>query len=178
MQETSRWEPPSRGAPITIIKRNLENQETWRYSGQVLEMSGNRITIEAFFNRPDLPFHGIVLKHNDRFVETFFTDRWYNVFAIHDRDDNSLKGWYCNITRPAVLENQDSRSFILSYVDLALDLLVFPPDAAHPHGRQLVLDEDEFLALDLDPDLRRQARQALIDLQKLFRSQVWDLHEG
>lgn len=51
MQKTSRWEPPSRGAPITIIKRNLENQETWRYSGQVLEMSGNRITIEAFFNR-------------------------------------------------------------------------------------------------------------------------------
>ncbi len=33
----------------------------------------------------------------------------------------------------------------LSYVDLALDLLVFPD------GRQFVLDEDEFLKLDLSP---------------------------
>ena len=51
-----------------------------------------------------------------------------------------LRGWYCNIGKPALLDGD-----CLSYVDLALDLLVFPD------GRQFVLDEDEFLRLDLSP---------------------------
>jgi predicted RNA-binding protein associated with RNAse of E/G family len=98
------------------------------------------------------------LKNNDRFVEIFYTDRWYIIFEIHDRDDDRVKGWFCNVTRPAVLEADDR----LSYVDLALDLWVAPD------GTQMVLDEDEFAALDLDVETRHQAGAALVELQKLF----------
>ncbi|OQY20658.1 MAG: hypothetical protein B6I35_10355 [Anaerolineaceae bacterium 4572_32.2] len=42
----------------------------------------------------------VALEPSDRWTECFYTDRWYNVFEIHAADD-SLKGWYCNITRPA-----------------------------------------------------------------------------
>jgi uncharacterized protein len=144
-------------AEITIIKQNVQGEETWRYTGRVLEQDDHGILIEANFNRPDTPFHGMMLGEGDRFVEIYFSDRWYNIFQIHDRNDESLKGWYCNITRPAVITPDR-----IEYIDLALDLLVFPD------GRQLVLDQDEFDILPLDDATRQKALDALPELQKLI----------
>jgi hypothetical protein len=142
---------------VTVIKQNLEGRETWRYRGQILERGENYVLLEARFNREDTPFHVIVLKQGDRFIETFYSDRWYNIFEIHDREDDLLKGWYCNIGCPASLDGDR-----VSYIDLALDLLVFPD------GRQLVLDEDEFQELPLTQEVRRKAWEALIELKELF----------
>jgi uncharacterized protein len=144
-------------AEITVIKQNVQGEETWRYTGRVLEQDEHSILIEANFNRPDTPFHGMMLGEGDRFVEIYFSDRWYNIFQIHDRNDASLKGWYCNITRPAVMMSDR-----IEYIDLALDLLVFPD------GRQLVLDQDEFDELPLDDDTRQKALDTLPELQKLI----------
>jgi hypothetical protein len=144
---------------VTVIKRNLQGEETWHYTGHILRREPNAVILEARFNRPDTPFQGISLKENDRFVETYYTDRWYNIYEIHDRDDDQNKGWYCNVGQPAVLEADDR----LSYVDLALDLWVTPD------RQQVVLDEDEFAALDLDPDARSRARLALEELRLRFR---------
>jgi predicted RNA-binding protein associated with RNAse of E/G family len=142
---------------VTVKKLNPAGQETFHYTGSVLERHADRIVLEAEFNRADLPFHEIVLRRGDRFIETFYTDRWYNVFAIHDRDDDRLKGWYCNVGRPAEIGDGS-----VSYIDLALDLLVYPD------GRQLVLDEDEFAALTLPPEVQQRARLALEELQASF----------
>lgn len=144
---------------VTVIKRNLQGEETWRYTGHILRREPNAVILEARFNRLDTPFQGISLKENDRFVETYYTDRWYNIYEIHDRDDDQIKGWYCNVGQPAVLEADDR----LSYVDLALDLWVTPD------RQQVVLDEDEFAALDLDPETRSRARLALEELRLRFR---------
>jgi hypothetical protein len=76
---------------ITVIKQDLEGCETWRYTGKTLERGENFILLEAKFNRADTPFHDIILKQGDRFVERFYTDRWYNIFEIHDREDDQLK---------------------------------------------------------------------------------------
>lgn len=146
---------------VDVIKRNTENKETWRYSGQVLRRWPNAVLLEARFNREDTPFHGIILRRDDRFVEIYYSDRWYNIFEIHDRGDDHLKGWYCNVCRPA--EFADGQ---ISYVDLALDLLVYPD------GRQLVLDEDEFAALRLDEASLAKALASLRDLQALFEHPV------
>ena len=143
---------------VVVIKRNARGEETWRYTGRVLERGPDFIRLEARFNRPDLPFMGITLKQGDPFIETYYTDRWYNVFEIRDRDDGRTKGWYCNVSRPAVLEAEDR----LSYVDLALDLWV----AAD--GTASVLDEDEFAALDLDAETAARARAALAELLGRF----------
>jgi uncharacterized protein len=145
-------------ADIIVRKLNLREEETWRYSGKVLERFANGLRLEARFNRPDLPFHGIVFGQDDRFVERFYSDRWYNIFEIHDRLDDHLKGWYCNVARPAVF-----RDGVVSYVDLALDLLVYPD------GHQLVLDEDEFDALELSEEERQQCRESLKELQARFK---------
>jgi uncharacterized protein len=141
---------------ILIIKLNPQRQETWRYQGRILSQDADSLLIEAFFNRDDLLFHGVILRENDRFIERYYTNRWYNIFEIHDRDDDRLKAWYCNVTTPAEIEPGR-----ISYVDLALDLLVYPD------GSYLVLDEDEFAELDLDPQHRLNARQALTALVDL-----------
>ncbi len=145
---------------MKILKKNLADEVTWQYEGAELSRDENSITIEALFNRDDLPFQDVVFKRNDRFVETFYTDKWYNVFAVYDRDDGKLKGWYCNITKPAVIEDGS-----VSFVDLALDLWV------SADGKQTVLDEDELEELSLDDDLKKKVYDGLHELQALFKEQ-------
>ncbi len=142
---------------ITVLKKNLRDEVTWQYSGQVLQRGPAWVKLEALFNRADMPFMDTILKKDDRFVETFYSDRGYNIFEIYDRDDGKLKGWYCNIGRPAVILDGS-----VSYVDLALDLWV------SADGRQTVLDEDEFAALDLEPPERALALRDLDELKQWF----------
>ncbi len=144
---------------MKILKKNLAGEVTWQYEGVVLKRDGNSVTIEAFFNRDDMPFQEIVLKRNDRFVETFYTDKWYNIFEIYDRDDGKLKGWYCNITMPAVIEDGH-----ISYVDMALDLWV------SAEGRRTVLDEDELEELGLEEERKRKIYDSLRELELYFES--------
>jgi uncharacterized protein len=144
--------------PVTLIKRNLRGEATWRYDGQLLRRADGELLVEAYFNRADLPFFDTVLREGDRFVELFYTDRWYNIFEIHDGADDHVKGWYCNVGMPAVEEGKGK----ISYVDLALDLWVTPA------GQQHVLDEDEFAALELDAGTRARALAALGELKRLF----------
>jgi hypothetical protein len=97
------------------------------------------------------------LKNNDRFLEVFFADRWFNIFEIHDREDDHLKGWYCDICKPAKIEET-----MIKYVDLKIDLIVYPD------GSDDVLDEDEFISLDIDDKTRTQARFSLEYLKENF----------
>ncbi|RIK28699.1 MAG: DUF402 domain-containing protein [Anaerolineae bacterium] len=138
-------------------KKNLAGDVVYEYEGDEIRRDANSIVIEARFTREDMPYMGIVLKKDDRFVEYYYTDRWYNIFAIYDRDDGALKGWYCNIGKPAVIEDG-----VVSYVDLALDLWV------SVDGKQTVLDEDEFEALNLTDGLREGALTGLSELKQVF----------
>ncbi len=142
---------------LNVLKLDVDGRETWRYPARLLARDGASVTIEAFFNRDDLPFHGILLGRDDRFVETYYTDRWYNIFEVHAREDGHIRGWYCNVTRPASVTDST-----IAYIDLALDLLVYPD------GKQLVLDEDEFAVLPLSEAERARARDALAELQQGF----------
>lgn len=144
---------------VLVLKLNPQGQEMWRYEGDVIERGEDWLKVEAIFDRDDRPFMDTTLKRGDRFVETYYLARWYNIFEIYDRDDGALKGWYCNITRPATWT--DSR---VEYVDLFLDLWV------SADGTQTVLDEDEFSAADLDEETRRSAGQGLAELQDWFKS--------
>ena len=142
---------------IRVQKKDLAGNVRIEYEGEELRRDEHSITLEALFTRDDMPIMDVVFKKADRFVEYFYSDRWYNIFVVYDRDDGRLKGWYCNIGKPAVIEEQ-----LVSYVDLALDLWV------STDGTQNVLDQDEFEALDLKDELRNAALRGLDDLKKLF----------
>ena len=144
---------------VEVIKLDHDEQIMVSYPGRILRSGENFVVLEAFFSRDDMPFLGTVLKKGDRFVETFYNDRWYNIFEIYDRDDGTFKGWYCNVGRPAVFETGR-----VSYVDLAIDLWV------DPDGVQTVLDEDEFMRLPLDAMTRARVRTALESLRQRFEN--------
>lgn len=141
---------------ITVIKTDHAGREILRYSGRVLARDETFVRLEAFFSRPDVQTAYHTFRHGDRFIEWFYSDRWYNVFEMHDVDDDRLVGWYCNIARPAVITGDTIRAD-----DLALDVFVAPD------GAITVLDEDEFAALPLDKSTRDHARAALDAIQRL-----------
>ena len=142
---------------LLIIKRDHVGKEVWRYPSLLIQHSQMGVLVEALFNRDDLPFHGLIFKRNDRFLELYLYKRWFNIFAIHDRDNDALKGFYCNVTHPALISDGQ-----IAYDDLALDLLVYP------NGNQLVLDEDEFNLLPLSTQDRECAKVGLLELQDLL----------
>ncbi len=142
---------------ISVIKCNAFGVEQWRYQGMVIHSAAGCVILEAFFDRPDMNLNGLYLAQGDRFVEIYFSDRWYNIFEIYPKRGGQIKGWYCNITTPAVLSENS-----VMYHDLALDLLVFPD------GRQHILDEDEFESLGLEQETKQTALATLKELQELF----------
>jgi hypothetical protein len=142
---------------ITVIKQDPDGCEIWRYPGRLLQRYPDQIVVEAYFDREDMALGDLVLEKGDRFVETYFLARWYNTYEIYAQRAGNLKGWYCNISYPAVYQPG-----WIAYRDLALDLIVFP------NGRQVVLDWDEFQALDLKPETRTLALEALSELQDKF----------
>ena len=142
---------------VKVQKKNTAGEVTYEYEGRLLERDEHSIVLEALFDRADMPFLDVIFKTGDRFIEHYYTDRWYNIFVIYDRDNGKIKGWYCNIGKPAVFQHG-----AVSYIDLALDLWV------STSGEQTVLDEDEFKALELDEELRKAALQGLEELKQLF----------
>lgn len=156
---TDSQSPISNFQPITVRKLNLAGEQTWSYSGVVLRRGDRYVQLEARFNRDTTDLGYAVFEKGDRFVEWFFADRWYNVFEVHAARDGRIKGWYCNITRPAVIEDS-----AVSAVDLALDVWI------GADGRLVVLDEDEFEALHLSASDRRAALAALDALKTLARA--------
>lgn len=141
---------------ITVHKLDHKGDEVIAYEGTPLERTASSVTIEARFRLDDVGVRGLQINRGDRFVERFFSDRWYNIFALYDAETDQLKGWYCNITRPARIEGSQVYAD-----DLALDVIVFPD------GRSLVTDEEEFASLDLSLAERRSALQAVTQIQAM-----------
>lgn len=141
---------------IMVHKLDEKGVEVWRYSGRLLERSETSIILEARYDNEDQDFHGLTLRKGDRFVETFYDDRWYNVFTIYDVISGVLKGWYCNVTRPAKIEAGHVYA-----EDLALDLVVLPD------GKWKVLDEEQFADQVLTLEERQHALNAITELQTL-----------
>jgi len=139
-----------------VVKLDHLGREVWRYPARVLACDAGSVRLEAFFNRADMDLGYAVFKRGDRFIETFYRDRWYNIFAVYDRDDGALKGWYANVCRPAIISATEVRCD-----DLALDMWTTP------EGISTVLDEEEFAALPLD-DRERAAAEAA-------RRELWEL---
>ena len=140
---------------LTIIKLDLNGSELFRWTGQLVAQTPQQTTIRAIFDRYDrLDLGYTVFERGDVFIEHFYTDRYYSVFAIHGV--GGFKGWYCNINRPAEIDPREIRT-----VDLALDVWIYPDTTS------LVLDEDDFAALPLQPAERAVCWAAVIELQTL-----------
>jgi hypothetical protein len=125
------------------------------YAGTVAVRQGDGVVIHArwTFGWRDLGY--IVFAPDDRFTEYFYREQWFNIMRVGAAADDRLKGWYCNVTRPATIT-----ATTISYDDLLLDVWV------GPNGACLVLDEDEFAAAALDVATRARATAGLAEVQR------------
>ncbi|HST87567.1 MAG TPA: DUF402 domain-containing protein [Ktedonobacterales bacterium] len=145
--------PPAR---VTVHKLNTAGASVVTYPAMLVKRLPDGVRLEAEWTRPPLALGYTTFATGDRFVEWFYTDRWYNIFEVRAADGR-LKGWYCNIAEPAVIAEAN-----ITCRDLLLDVWVTP------HGASLLLDEDEFEADDqLDATTRARARQAVTDVLAL-----------
>ncbi|MFW3146683.1 MAG: DUF402 domain-containing protein [Thermoplasmatota archaeon] len=125
------------------------------YSGNVRESNEEYISIDTGWSREPLDLGYVLFQPDDRWVETFYRKRWYNIFRIADRN-GELKGFYINITKPPVIGDE-----IIQWFDLAIDIWV-RTDTSY-----LVLDMDEFGDLELSESDREKALEALEDAKKM-----------
>ncbi|MER5178064.1 DUF402 domain-containing protein [Streptomyces sp. NPDC002896] len=134
-----------------------------RYPARLLHDDGTRITVQAPWAGGTVRDFGFVrFEPGDVFTEHYWRDRWYSVKEVRAAD-GTLKGWYCDVTRPAVLSGGE-----LVVEDLDLDLWV-----SGDGTEVLRLDEDEFAASGLaesDPTAANAAREALDELERLARA--------
>ncbi|MEU3507376.1 DUF402 domain-containing protein [Streptomyces longwoodensis] len=140
---------------VTLVKAR---RTKIRYAAVLLHDDGTRLAVRAPWAGDGVRDFGFVrFEAGDVFTEYYWRDRWYSVKEVRD-GSGTLKGWYCDITRPAVLTGTD-----LVVEDLDLDLW---RSADGSDVRRL--DEDEFeesgLA-DRDPAAATAARAALAELE-------------
>ncbi len=135
---------------VIVHKRNSHGKEILAYPGMILEQDEHSVLIEAAFNREMVALGLLTFMRGDRFLETYYFKRSYNIFTVYAGGSGALKGWYCNLARPAILEDGHIHAD-----DLALDLVRLPD------GRMQLLDADEFAALDLTQKERLSCLEAL-----------------
>ncbi|MFE7469189.1 DUF402 domain-containing protein [Streptomyces sp. NPDC057499] len=134
-----------------------------RYPAEPVRDDGTRITVRAPWAAPGVRDFGFVrFEPGDVFTEHYWRDRWFAVKEVRT-GAGGLKGWYCDITRPAVLRDGELR-----VEDLDLDLWVSADGSS-----VLRLDEDEFEQSGLagrDPAAAGAAVAALDELERLARA--------
>ncbi|MGW7087777.1 DUF402 domain-containing protein [Streptomyces sp. NPDC054871] len=136
-----------------------------RYPAEVLADDGTVVTVRAPWAADGVRDFGFVrFEPGDVFTEHYWRDRWYAVKEVRT-STGTLKGWYCDVTRPAVRTGAT-----LTVEDLDLDLW------CSADGKTIIrLDEDEFTESGLathDPEAASKALAALDELEQLARSGV------
>lgn len=133
------------------------------YPATLIADNGSRVTVRAPWAAPGVRDFGFVrFEPGDVFTEHFWRDAWFTVKEVRT-GAGELKGWYCDVTRPAVLRDGE-----LTVEDLDLDLWV-----SADRSEVLRLDEDEFEESGLagrDPQAADAALRALDELERLARS--------
>jgi len=145
---------------VTVRKLDHTGRQVIAYRGEVLRREDDAVVLRTTWDRPPLDLGFVVFETGSRWTEYFYAGQWYNIFEIC-ASDGRLQGWYCNITRPARISDDE-----VAAEDLALDLWV----AAD--GEMLVLDEDEFAALTLSSEEREAAQDALAKLKAMVLQKV------
>lgn len=155
---------------ITIHLVKPGKNTTLTYSGMLLSHEQHHLLIHARWERGALDLGYVIFEPEDHFYEHYYTDRWFNIFEIRQKT-GQLKGWYCNVTRPAVFVDN-----VLTSEDLELDLFVSPD-----RERMLRLDLDEFETRNFDrtePETYKAALRALDELEQMARTGMSPFDSG
>lgn len=119
--------------PQTIV-RSLKFDGIVRRSWtcELIGQNENELTFVGIFDRDVEHDHLGLIRKGTFSYEYYWLDRWYNVFRFHE-PDGRFRNYYCNLTLPPTFDGNN-----LDYVDLDIDLLVWPDMSIE------ILDSAEF----------------------------------
>lgn len=148
---------------ITIYKLDERGEEVFNYDAVIVHKSANCVVVRApWVGRSDELHRGfLVFRRGDVLTEWHYNDRWFNILRIQEGSRGPLKGFYCNITRPAMISEE-----VVTAEDIALDVLV------SPHGEVVLDDEDEFEAMPLSDTDRTQALNAVEQIRQMVAQRI------
>jgi protein associated with RNAse G/E len=150
------------GDIVTINSRKYDGTIRRSWTCRFVSQEDSLLVFEGEFesevSHPDL---GLIAA-GSRSLEYYWLDRWYNVFRFYE-PTGEFRNLYCNVNMPPTVENG-----VLDYVDLDIDVVVWPDGAAK------VLDEDDFEAnaetYDYPESVRAAAIDALAEIKRLISS--------
>ena len=139
---------------LTVFKQNHLGEPVFSWEGALIAESPTCRLVSARFSGADaVPVDKVTFVKGDLMLERYYSDRWYNIFEIHNREDDRVKCWYVNLSYPALFSAES-----IIWQDLALDLVVYP------NGEYRLLDEDEFDDLLLEPEVRKRCLETVLEI--------------
>ncbi len=153
---------PPRLAPSTEVAVRLDKhpRPDVQYPATVLADDGDHAVVRApWFGDEPRDFGFVRFEQGDVWTEHYWRTRWYSIKQVATAD-GTVKGWYCDVARPAVVTPG-----LITVGDLDLDLWL-----SGDRKTVLRLDEDEFLESGLaarEPETAAAAVRALNELEAL-----------
>lgn len=154
---------------ITVRAHKYDGSAHRSWSAEVLRREGPLIVLDAVFT--DEVQHDLLgtIERGTLSLEYYWLDRWYNIFRFQ-QPSGELRNYYCNVNFPPEFDGE-----VLTYIDLDIDILV-NADFSYE-----VLDQEEFeenaAAYGYSDEIRRQARAAVDELQKLIETRSFPFSE-
>ncbi len=149
------------GKLITVKKFNPFGKFLLSWKGKVIKSDNNLTVIQGRYRLRRWNLGYMILEPDDIFIEYYFKNKWFNIFEIRGGKDNHLKGWYCNITEPPKISDNE-----IIFCDLLLDIFI------SPEGKITIADEDEFEKLNLkekDKDSWENSIKAKDEIIRMFK---------
>lgn len=139
---------------VTVFKQNHLGEPVFSWEGELVAETPNLRLVRAHFSgAEEVPVDKVTFRKGDLMLERYYTDRWYNLFEVHQGSSDQVKCWYINLCHPAQFSAES-----ITWQDLALDLVVYPS------GEYRLLDEDEFNALALAPEVRSHCLETVQEI--------------
>jgi uncharacterized protein len=117
---------------VTVEALNYDLSVRKAWTAELIDDTQELISLHGVFDSEIRHTELGLIRQGTISEEYFFRDRWFNVFAFFE-PDGTFRNYYCNVCVPPTFDG--SR---LAYVDLDIDLIVYPQ--APPK----VLDREEF----------------------------------
>jgi uncharacterized protein len=147
---------------ITVNTRKYDLLIRRSWTCELIERSDELIVLVGKFDR-DVEHPGLgSIRRGTVSYEYFWPDRWYNIFRFHE-PDGALRNYYCNVAMPPTFKNG-----ILDYVDLDIDVLIWPD------SRYEVVDRDDFernsLKYGYPPEIRQRSEESVSQILRMIET--------
>jgi len=139
-----------------------DGREHRRWPARIAKTEGSLLVLDAVFDEEiEHELLGTIALGTIS-TEYYWLDRWYNVFRFHE-PEGDLRNYYCNVNMPPVFENG-----VLDYVDLDLDVLIWP-DFSYQ-----ILDREDYsenaTRFGYSDEIRMNVNAAMSDVIRLIET--------